>query len=166
MTRFSAQLSLPDEAQTHRLAAALGVHLRPGDTILLSGDIGAGKTAFARALIRSLQDAPEDVPSPTFTLVQVYDTTRGEVWHADLYRIALTSEIEELGLSDAFGSAICLIEWPDRLGDLTPQGALAMSLTVTDPESEARIARLSWTDPRWSAPVSGVVSALDPVAAR
>ena len=165
MTRFSAHLSLPDEAQTRRLAVALGAHLAPGDTILLSGDIGAGKTAFARALIQSLQDVPEDVPSPTFTLVQVYDTNRGEVWHADLYRIALTSEIEELGLSEAFASAICLIEWPDRLGDLTPQGALDLTLTA-GADDDTRIARLCWSDPRWSAPAAAVVAALDPVAAR
>ena len=165
MTVFSAELLLRDEAQTRRLAAALGGHLRPGDVILLSGDIGAGKTAFARALIRSLQDTPEDVPSPTFTLVQVYDTRWGEVWHADLYRIARVSEIEELGLSEAFASAICLIEWPDRLGDLTPPGALDLALT-SGPEDDTRTARLSWADPRWSAPVTDAVAALDPVAAR
>ena len=165
MTRFSAELPLRDEAHTRHLAAALGAHLRPGDVILLSGDIGAGKTAFARALIGSLQEAPEDVPSPTFTLVQVYDTRRGEVWHADLYRIARVSEIEELGLSEAFAAAICLIEWPDRLGDLTPPGALDLTLTA-GPEDDTRIARLSWADPRWSAPVGEVVAALGTVAAR
>lgn len=166
MTLFSAELSLRDEAQTRRLATALGAHLRPGDVILLSGDIGAGKTAFARALIRSLQDVPEDVPSPTFTLVQVYDTRQGEVWHADLYRIARVSEIEELGLSDAFASAICLIEWPDRLGDLTPPGALDLGLSIAGADDDTRIAHLSWTDARWSAPVAAMVSAFGPVEAR
>lgn len=120
-----ARISLPDEAATAGLAARIAALLRPGDTLLLSGPIGAGKTAFARALIRAATSNPaEDVPSPTFTLVQTYATPQAEIWHADLYRLHHPDEALELGLEDAFTRAICLVEWPDRLGSATPPGAL------------------------------------------
>ena len=80
-------LDLPGPQATADLAARLGARLQPGDVLLLEGPIGAGKTHFARSLIQSLLTEPEDVPSPTFTLVQVYDTEKGEIWHADLYRL-------------------------------------------------------------------------------
>ncbi|MBT5821605.1 MAG: tRNA (adenosine(37)-N6)-threonylcarbamoyltransferase complex ATPase subunit type 1 TsaE [Rhodobacteraceae bacterium] len=116
--------------ETAGLAARIGAQLRIGDTLLLQGDIGAGKSFFARALIQSLQDHPEDVPSPTFTLVQTYTTNIGEVWHADLYRLNDPSEAEELGLAEAFSDAICLIEWPDRLANLVPPDAITLSFTT------------------------------------
>ncbi len=122
--------------------------LQGSDVILLIGDVGAGKTHFARALIQSLLDAPEDVPSPTFTLVQTYAIAGPDIWHADLYRLTSTSEIEELGLIDAFETEICLVEWPDRLGPLTPQTALTLHLSDGDTD-EARRIEASWTDPRW-----------------
>ncbi len=134
---------------TRAFAAALGAVLRPGDTVLLEGEIGAGKTFLARALIQSLQDVPEDVPSPTYTLVQVYDTRAGELWHADLYRLTSTCEIEELGLSDAFADAVCLVEWPDRLGELAPGTALHVALRADEDADETRHATLSWSNPRW-----------------
>lgn len=137
--------------QTSRLARGLGRRLTAGDTILLTGDVGAGKTHFARALIQSLLVTPEDVPSPTFTLVQVYDAESGvEIWHADLYRLTDPSETEELGLADAMDKAICLIEWPDRLGVLRPQDALDIALAATDGEDH-RILTATWSDPRWDA---------------
>lgn len=111
---------------TARLARQLATRLAPGDVLLLDGPIGAGKTHFARALIQSVLHHPEDVPSPTFTLVQVYDTRQGAIWHADLYRLTHPAEVAELGLSDAMDSAICLIEWPDRLGAAQPAGALRL----------------------------------------
>ena len=156
MTRSPLDIPLSSEQDTRRLAQAIGSRLRKGDVLLLEGDIGAGKTSFARALIQSAQDAPEDVPSPTFTLVQVYDTRLGEIWHSDLYRIGSTAEIEELGLADAFSEAICLVEWPDRLGDLAPADALGIRFEVTDAENEARKARLSWSDPRWDRVVTAL----------
>lgn len=116
--------------ETANLAVRIGAQLRIGDTLLLQGDIGAGKSFFARALIQSLQDHPEDVPSPTFTLVQTYTTNVGEVWHADLYRLNDPSEAEELGLTEAFSDAICLIEWPDRLANLSPPDAIIISFTT------------------------------------
>lgn len=118
--------------QTCAIAQKLGAGLRAGDILLLSGDIGAGKTHFARCLIQSLLPIAEDVPSPTYTLVQTYPGINGEIWHADLYRLSHPNDVFELGLTEAFENAICLIEWPDRLGDLAPQTALAITLTPGD----------------------------------
>ncbi|MCL6283518.1 tRNA (adenosine(37)-N6)-threonylcarbamoyltransferase complex ATPase subunit type 1 TsaE [Ruegeria sp. 2012CJ41-6] len=138
-------------AETAALAQAIGPTLEPGDCLLLVGPIGSGKTHFARHLIQNLMTEIEDVPSPTYTLVQSYETRRGELWHADLYRLTGTGEIEELGLTDAFETAICLIEWPDRLAELTPEAALHITFdTDTDPDqTEARNLSFAWTDPKW-----------------
>ncbi|MEM9636621.1 MAG: tRNA (adenosine(37)-N6)-threonylcarbamoyltransferase complex ATPase subunit type 1 TsaE [Pseudomonadota bacterium] len=134
---------------TAEAAAALGRMLTAGDTVLLSGPVGAGKTHFARHLIRALLITPEDIPSPTFTLVQTYDTRLGPVWHADLYRIATVDEIEELGLGEAFETAICLVEWPDRLGELRPDDALDIWLGDGGSE-DSRTLTAHWDDPRWT----------------
>lgn len=123
---------------TSDLARRIGVALQPGSVLLLEGPVGAGKTHFARSLIQSLLAVPEDVPSPTFTLVQVYDAPSGEIWHADLYRLTSPDEVVELGLEDAFETAICLVEWPDRLGDLRPPGALTLTFAA-DGDSSRRI---------------------------
>lgn len=144
------QISLSSPGETAQLASRLGACLSPGDTVLLSGGIGAGKTHFARALIQSLQDMPEDVPSPTFTLVQVYDTRMGELWHSDLYRLTSPDEVIELGLTDAFETAICLVEWPDRLGDLAPPNALLLDLALGQDE-ETRHLTFSWQTEDWAA---------------
>ncbi|KZY32206.1 tRNA threonylcarbamoyladenosine biosynthesis protein TsaE [Roseovarius sp. HI0049] len=135
---------------TERVARTLARHLEPGDTLLLAGDVGAGKTHFTRCAILSLLATPEDVPSPTYTLVQTYNATPGEIWHADLYRLADTSEIEELGLTAAFTDAICLIEWPDRLGPLTPASALTITFTAPGPD-DVRSLAFAWTDRKWPA---------------
>ncbi|MEL7165646.1 MAG: tRNA (adenosine(37)-N6)-threonylcarbamoyltransferase complex ATPase subunit type 1 TsaE [Pseudomonadota bacterium] len=145
-------LFLPDPEATDRLGMALGATLRAGDVVLLSGDVGAGKTHLARALITSLLEMPEDIPSPTFTLVQTYDTRSGVLWHADLYRLADTSEIEELGLTEAFDTAMCLIEWPDRLGDV-PAGALMVHLQQ---QADGRQATLSWDSGAWAERLDGI----------
>lgn len=117
---------LPDETDTQRFAVQMSSILVPGDTILLSGDIGAGKSAFSRALIRCKAGVDIDVPSPTFTLVQTYDVQDAEIWHCDLYRLTHPDEALELGLDEAFETAICLIEWPDRLGNDAPENALTL----------------------------------------
>lgn len=109
-------------AFSRRLAPALG----PGDLLLLSGEIGAGKSHFARAVISTRLAALglyEDIPSPTYTLVQTYEAGGLQIWHSDLYRLTDTFEIQELGLLDAFDDALCLVEWPDRLGPLAPKKA-------------------------------------------
>ena len=138
---------------TARFAATLAPRLRAGDVVLLEGQIGSGKTHFARALIQARlagDGAPvEDVPSPTFTLVQTYDTGQVEIWHADLYRLTHPDEVEELGLMEAFDEAICLVEWPDRLGDLAPAGALRLSFAQGATE-DSRTVTASADDPAWA----------------
>jgi tRNA threonylcarbamoyladenosine biosynthesis protein TsaE len=119
-------LPLPDPDATERLARALAPRLKPGDVLLLEGPIGAGKTHFARTLIQALMPQPEEVPSPTFTLVQVYDGPGFAIWHADLYRLGHPDEAVELGLAEAFETALCLVEWPERLGPHRPPGALTL----------------------------------------
>ncbi|MEY2991343.1 MAG: hypothetical protein RI946_737 [Pseudomonadota bacterium] len=135
MLDIIATLSFSSPDDTAGFAVRMGSILRPSDMILLHGGIGAGKSFFARALIQSVQDVPEDVPSPTFTLVQTYDTQLGEIWHADLYRLSGSDEVIELGLLDAFETAISLIEWPDRLADLSPQTALHLKFTAQNDDT-------------------------------
>ena len=133
------------EAETAAFAQQLAPLLRPGDVLLLSGEIGAGKSAFARAIIRALADAEIDVPSPTFTLVQTYELPSGDVWHCDLYRLTHQDEALELGLDEAFETAICLIEWPDRLGADAPDKALQLHFAAeSDHHSLALNAPDNW----------------------
>ena len=122
-------LFLPAAEVTARLGRTLAHLLQPGDTVLLHGTIGAGKSHLARALIRERLGRDEDVPSPTFTLVQTYADAAGDLWHADLYRLTDPDEVAELGLEAAFDTGICLIEWPDRLGSITPPDALHLRLS-------------------------------------
>ena len=123
---YDTTLALADEAATRHCASRLADVLTGGDVIGLSGDLGSGKTTFARALIRAL-GGDEEVPSPTFTLVQTYRLTRAEVWHFDLYRVERPEDIAELGLEEALAGGIALIEWPERAGDLLPDDRLDLS---------------------------------------
>lgn len=150
MTSRHITLTLSSPDATCHFARRIGALLQSGDVLLLSGQIGAGKTHFARCLIQSVLVVPEDVPSPTFTLVQTYDTTAGELWHADLYRLTGPDESVELGLTEAFESAICLVEWPDRLQGLAPRDALHLTFAAA-PEDDSRLATLDWQTPRWDA---------------
>jgi len=125
-----ASRTVPSTEAMAELAAQVARRLAPGDTLLLSGDIGAGKTTFARAAIRARLGREEDIPSPTFTLVQTYEDTAGDIWHCDLYRLTDGQELLELGLDEAFETAICLIEWPDRLGDMAPETALRIAFVA------------------------------------
>ncbi|WP_158965987.1 tRNA (adenosine(37)-N6)-threonylcarbamoyltransferase complex ATPase subunit type 1 TsaE [Chachezhania sediminis] len=158
-------LTLADETATATFAEGLAACLAPGDCLLLTGPIGAGKTHFTRALIRARLGSPsEDVPSPTFTLVQTYGPPEDEIWHADLYRLTDTSEVQELGLADAFETAVTVIEWPDRLGDLAPAAALALSLIPGRPispeaDDAPRHLRLSWRDPKWTTKLADLIPA-------
>jgi len=139
-------LPLPDLAATAALGRALARLLRPGDVVALHGDLGAGKTALARALIRALPGpagaAEEEVPSPTFTLVQTYDREPAAVWHFDLYRLESAREVEELGLSEALAGGITLIEWPERLGGRLPAETLHVTL-IFEADGEGRRAVLA-----------------------
>jgi tRNA threonylcarbamoyladenosine biosynthesis protein TsaE len=139
MNDASLTFDLADDAETDRFGAALADWLQAGETLLLEGPIGAGKTHLARALIRARLGRMEDVPSPTFTLVQTYEADGAEIWHADLYRLNHVDEVVELGLEAAFGRAICLVEWPDRLGELAPEGAFHLTLSVQDQGRRARL---------------------------
>ena len=122
---------LPDLAATECLAASLAAQARPGDAILLAGPLGAGKTAFARAFLRAMVGNPAlEVPSPTFTLVQTYDTPRGLVHHYDLWRLDGPAGLAELGWEEACDD-IVLVEWPERLGARHPAGALVVTLVIT-----------------------------------
>jgi tRNA threonylcarbamoyladenosine biosynthesis protein TsaE len=123
-------LYLPSSEASAALGQALATRLRPGDTVLLSGPIGAGKTHLARSLIQAWLGRAEDVPSPSFTLVQTYGEA-GELWHADLYRLGHPDEVLELGLEEAIGQAIVLVEWPDRLGNLAPAEALRLQFSLS-----------------------------------
>ena len=135
--------------ETKALAIRIRENLQNGDIVLLKGEIGAGKSHFARSLIQAAMDKVEDVPSPTFTLVQTYDTIVGSIWHADLYRLSDQSEVFELGLIDAFGNDIVLIEWPDRLGYLEPQDALTIELVIL--ENDKREVIFSTSSCMWEA---------------
>lgn len=136
---MTISIPLPTAEIAADLAMQVAAHLCAGDCMLLSGPVGAGKTHFARSVIQTMLERLEDVPSPTFTLVQTYDTSKGEVWHADLYRLSHIDELGELGLEDAFDTSITLIEWPDRLGDLRPARCLELAFSIPDLDTDLRI---------------------------
>jgi N-acetylmuramate 1-kinase len=137
-------VELGNEDATRKLAGDLGAVLAPGDMVTLSGDLGTGKTTFARALIRYLTcDDSLEVPSPTFTLMQIYDLPRCSVIHADLYRVNVPEELTEIGFAELGGDAIVLVEWPDRAGHL-PADRLDIEFSLApELESEARRARIT-----------------------
>ena len=159
MARRSSTLSedilrrLPDPDASASLARQIAEHLSPGDTVLMYGGIGAGKTHIARAIIRHLTTPDHDVPSPTFTLVQSYDTAQGPLWHMDLYRLGDPDELAELGLDEILDDGICLIEWPERLGALMPRRHLALYL---EQDGAGRVARIAPIGGGWDSVVRGV----------
>ena len=124
-------VALPNEQATHRLMADIATALEPGDLITLSGDLGAGKTTFARALIRHLSGNERmEVPSPTFTLLQLYDLPQFPIVHADLYRVTGSAELAELGFDDLPPGALVLLEWPDRAAGFLPPDRLDIAFTL------------------------------------
>jgi len=138
------QLSVMTDRDMLALGARLGRALRAGDTVALIGGLGAGKTTLARGLVQSaLPD--EIVPSPTYTLVQTYELDSFTLWHCDLYRLEHPDEAYELGLIDAMGEDVCLLEWPDRLGPLLPVEILKVEIGF---DGDGRILTLTGWDGR------------------
>lgn len=133
-------LMLPSEAATGALARRLAPRLRAGDVVGLRGELGVGKTTFARALIRRLVGAEVEVPSPTFNLVLTYELDGVTLWHFDLYRLEQPEEAFELGIEEAFADGISLIEWPERLDRLLPEDGLTVALASGDGKNARRIA--------------------------
>jgi tRNA threonylcarbamoyladenosine biosynthesis protein TsaE len=139
----SLDIALPDLAATAGLAKALAARAAVRDVIALWGELGLGKTTFARAFIQNRPggDSVAEVPSPTFNLVQVYELPTAPVWHFDLYRLTDPEDAWELGIEEAFSTAITLIEWPDRLGALLPAERLDVELQAGG-EATSRRAQL------------------------
>jgi tRNA threonylcarbamoyladenosine biosynthesis protein TsaE len=135
-------LDLPNEAATQALGRAIAAALRSGEAVCLWGPLGAGKSTLARALVRALTTPDEEVPSPTFTLVQFYEGARLNVAHFDLYRLSSPDEAYEIGLDEALDEGAAVIEWPERLEGRLPRDRLDVVITLTD-VSEGRAARLT-----------------------
>lgn len=122
--------ALASEGETLAWGAQLGRALRVGDVVCLDGGLGAGKTTLARGIVRAwVGDEGADVPSPTFTLAQIYDGPQGALWHMDLYRLKQPEEALEIGLEEALSGAVCLIEWPSRLGALLPADRIELAFS-------------------------------------
>ena len=152
------KLSLETPEKTVDVASRLSTCLKQGDVLLLQGGLGAGKTHFARAVIQARMAKSglvEEVPSPTYTIVQTYEDENCEIWHADLYRLSGSAEIDELGLLDAFESSISLIEWPDRLDGLAPVGALTCEFEFTE-NGDSRTLAFRGDSARWSKVIAGL----------
>lgn len=156
-------IDLPDEAATAALAQRLAALARPGDVIALQGELGAGKTSFARAFIRARASdrggRETDVPSPTFTLVQVYEfgDAAPAVWHFDGYRLREPEEAWELGIEDALRDGIALIEWPQRFGELIPARRLEIALQAGRTPSARRAVLDAGEAPGgWAARLAGL----------
>jgi tRNA threonylcarbamoyl adenosine modification protein YjeE len=141
---FRANRALPDLDATARLGAAIARGLQPGDAVALWGELGAGKTTLARAILRALGVSGE-VPSPTFTLVQPYDTPGLKISHYDLYRLKQAREMTELGLEDALAEGAALVEWPERAPEALPPDALHVRLAS---DGDGRAARIT-APARW-----------------
>lgn len=131
---------LSNEAETSRLGVAISAQLRSGDAVCLTGPLGAGKSTLARALVRALTTPDEDVPSPTFTLVQFYEGERLKVAHFDLYRLSDPDEAYEIGLDEALEDGAAIIEWPERLEGRLPSDRLDVEITI---DGDMRWARLT-----------------------
>lgn len=159
-TEFKHSMTLPDEDSSRAFAQKMARVVGPGDVLALEGQIGAGKTFFARALIQTLlaeQGLAEDIPSPTFTLVQTYQAGSLEIWHSDLYRLSDPFEVVELGLEDAFDSALCLIEWPEKLGNALPPRTLVLNFKALESDDQ-RALTLTSAEHKWFTRLSPILT--------
>ena len=140
MTNILYQFESRSEEETVSFAHNLAKELLAGDVVLLHGDLGMGKTVLARALIRALSgDKDMEVPSPTFTLVQSYDSALGTIWHFDLYRLCASDEVYEIGWEEALGEGVTLVEWPERLGGLMPDRAVNIYISAVEKKPNSRV---------------------------
>ena len=157
------QVELPSLSATQRLGALLADGLTAGDVIALSGPLGSGKSALARAIIDSSNPNETDIPSPTFTLVQTYGLADGTpLWHLDLYRIESPEDAMQLGLDDAFIDAVCLIEWPDRLKNFLPNTSLSVHLYLADDNDMDDMSNTRFADitapPHWAIRLQAIIA--------
>lgn len=120
------------EDETLKYAAQFAQSLKQGDIVALHGTLGTGKTVFSKGVIRALCQNNTDVPSPTFTIVQSYDSEKGTLYHFDFYRLKNPEEAYEIGIEDAFTDGICLIEWPDKIGPLLPKKHIDVFFKIQD----------------------------------
>ncbi len=139
---FKVITQSPEE--TAAVARKVASLLHPQDVILLKGDLGTGKSLFARALIQSLCGEDIDVPSPTFTLVQIYEVPAFDVWHFDLYRLTHPEEVYELGIEEAYAHGVSIIEWPERLEKNLPKGYLEIEFSYGSHENERILSFRGW----------------------
>lgn len=150
----ATEFMIADEAGLQRFAAALASQCPPTCCVLLQGDLGAGKTSFARGFIGALKDTPDEVISPSFMLVQTYAGKGGAtLWHFDLYRLKSAAELREIGLEDALADGITLIEWPEVAEGELPGDALTIHIRFTE-APQSRNLKVTYTDPRWAARVA------------
>lgn len=149
------KINIASQNQTEDLAREIAARARQGDVIALHGDLGVGKSVFARQFIRCLTSDDEEVPSPTFTLVQIYDTDAGELFHFDLYRLEHPDDSLELGIEEAFADGISLVEWPQRLGAYLPWDCLNITLIPGDGDDTSRIITLD-SQGDWQQRIEGI----------
>ena len=150
--------TVQNETETADLAVRLAGFLKIGDIVTLNGTLGAGKTAFARALIRALTGVNIDVPSPTFNLLLTYDTPSGTVFHYDFYRLEDPEEVWELDIEDAYEEGITLIEWVEKLEDLAPENVLDIRIELPDGATDPLVRHISLTgNPAWQAKLKDLV---------
>ena len=142
------------------ISKAFAELVKPGDTLLLSGEIGSGKTFFSRILIKQMMQNQgvvlEDIPSPTFNIVQIYDTIWPSVWHLDLYRLSTSAEVIDLDLESALENSVCLIEWPKKLGIYTPKRNLLIAFEETEEVCDARNITFEFNGPDWEHIITGL----------
>lgn len=139
-------LSICTLLETQKIALSLGSILKKNDVLALKGNLGAGKTTFARFLIQSLTSLQTPVPSPTFTLVQLYETSQSTLWHFDFYRLENPFEAFELGLEESFKTGICLLEWPEKVDPLLPSSLLVLEFINEEDRSLHVYGDLAWKD--------------------
>lgn len=151
MKAYSKTIALNTESETLAFGAALAPYFGVGDVVALRGDLGAGKTCLSRGIIRALTEANE-VPSPTYTLVQMYEAAKFNIWHFDLYRLENTNDVWELGIEEALEDGMCLIEWPERIENLLSGAELGINITF---EKEGRKLEISGSE-EWGMRLAGL----------